>query len=767
MVTAMRSAHLSLDSACRSFNVAGKLSHKPTGRVTAKEIRYARQDVAAPFDLLNAVKSEFDSFGLSIRPEQVFSTASLTKGLLNDMGLAPPQIKFKNITHDILGCAAQAYHGGRSECHIRCTDVPGVIYDVTSEYPTVAANLGIWELVRAKQIRIEDCTQKARELLSNLTIEQLLDRSTWRRLAFFAKIRPQGELLPVRAPYDGKTLSTGVNHLCSEQSMWYAGPDLAAASLHGKTPEVIEAFRLVPVGIQDGLHPIQLGTHTFDPSTEDFFVKIIEGRYRLKRMDKKHPHVLLLKIVANSVYGCFSELNPKTYDRHNRQQVEVFSGDIHFIEPRTKVEVPGRYTFIPAASLITAGGRLMLAMSEKLINQSGGSHAMMDTDSVLLVASKSGGLVPCDKGPERMPDGRPAVRASSWNEGDKIFQQFDAISPFSPRIVPHLFKKEDSNLRANGQQAELRYFGVASKMYTCFRGNPAVAEIVKPSQLVLGTYFRPDELPWIQAHDCAEGEKYPPLIFDDWRFILRRQVCDGLVLGDWPHPFITKIVMRKVRITTPRQLKSLRQLAPENARPFSFCMSPVLSRYPGHERLALIAPLNSNPDEWKTIEYVDAHTGKVYSLQDRSKETRANKIVRDDSDTPMPQLYGNVLFALQNHHEAKSAGGDGVGLLARWHVRARMLQLIGKEIDRDIVAGESFAAIKPEPQLRYEPAKENSVVNKRILDPMVIEQLRSKYSSLRSLAKKAELNFRTVRRALNREPIQVKNWQSLMRVSDY
>jgi hypothetical protein len=765
MVTAMRSAHLSLDSACRSFKVAGKLSHKPTGRVTAKEIRYARQDVAATLDLLNAVMCEFGSFGLSIRPEQVFSTASLTKAFLKDMGLTPPQIKFKNITDYTLGCAAQAYHGGRSECRIRCTDVPAVIYDVTSEYPTVAANLAIWELVRAKEIRIEDCTQEARELLSSLTVEQLLDRSTWRRLAFFANIMPKGELLPVRARYAGKTLSTGVNHLYSEQSIWSAGPDLAASSLDGKAPEVIEAFRLVPVGIQDGLQPIQLGTHTFDPSSEDFFVKIVEERNRLKRIDKNHPHVLLLKIVANSVYGCFSELNPRTFDRHHRQQVEVFSGDIHHIESRTKVEVPGRYTFIPAASLITAGGRLMLALAQKLIQQSGGSYAMMDTDSVVVVSSESGGQVPCDNGPERMPNGRPAVRALTWNEADKIFQQFDAISPFDPTVVPHLFRKEDANLRANGHQAELKYFGVASKVYTCFRGNPAVAEIVKPSQLVLGTYFRPDERPWIQAHDCADGEKYPPLIFDDWRFILRSQLCDGLVLGDWPHPFINKTVMRKVRITTPRQLKSFHQLAPEKARPFSFCMSPILARYLGHEKLMLLAPLNSNPGQWNRIEYVDAHTGKLYRLQDRS-ETAANRIVQDDSDTPMPQLYGNVLFALQNHHEAKSAGGDGVGLLGRWHVRAKTTpRVMGKEIDRELVAGESFSEISPEPQVMYEPAKQSSVLNKRTLDPMLIDRLKSKYPSMRRLAKDSKLNFRTIRRALNGQPIHERNWQSLMSVA--
>ena len=79
---------------------------------------------------------------------------------------------------------------------------------------------------------------------------------------------------------------------------------------------------------------------------------------------------------------------------------------------------------------------------------------------------------------------------------------------------------------------------------------------------------------------------------------------------------------------------------------------------------------------------------------------------------------------------------------------------------------ESFAAIKPEPQLTYAPAKQPSVVNKRTLDPMVIDKLKSKYPSMRSLAKAAKLNFRTVRRALNQEPIQEEKWQSLMRMFD-
>ena len=59
------------------------------------------------------------------------------------------------------------------------------------------------------------------------------------------------------------------------------------------------------------------------------------------------------------------------------------------------VERPGQFQFPPAAALITAGGRLMLAILEKLITKDGGTYLLTDTDSMLFVASKRGGLIPC------------------------------------------------------------------------------------------------------------------------------------------------------------------------------------------------------------------------------------------------------------------------------------------------------------------------------------------------------------------------------------
>ena len=131
----------------------------------------------------------------------------------------------------------------------------------------MAADLGIWELIRAREVRVECCTEQVKALLSGLTLEQLFNSEIIRQLAFFAKTKLQGQLLPVRALYDGETHTIGINYLRAQMPLWYAGPDLAAARIDGNAPEILEAFRLVPVGIQDGLKDkIRLGKRLFHPN---------------------------------------------------------------------------------------------------------------------------------------------------------------------------------------------------------------------------------------------------------------------------------------------------------------------------------------------------------------------------------------------------------------------------------------------------------------------------------------------------------------------
>src|SRR5215472_6677720 len=103
------------DRACYGFGVAGKMkNHTATGKVTPKEIRYCREDVAATNRLLSAAKEEFDRHLLMLDPDHAYSPASIAKAYLDAMGIRRPKSHFRspNRSH---GIAMQAYYGGRAE----------------------------------------------------------------------------------------------------------------------------------------------------------------------------------------------------------------------------------------------------------------------------------------------------------------------------------------------------------------------------------------------------------------------------------------------------------------------------------------------------------------------------------------------------------------------------------------------------------------------------------------------------------------------------
>src|SRR5208282_2458567 len=77
-------------------------------------------------------------------------------------------------------------------------------------------------------------------------------------------------------------------------------------------------------------------------------------------------------------------------------------------------DVPGEYCFPPLASLITGAARLILALLEHRVRELGGTYAMEDTDSMAIVATKRGRLIPCRGGSCRTGSGRKAIRALSW-----------------------------------------------------------------------------------------------------------------------------------------------------------------------------------------------------------------------------------------------------------------------------------------------------------------------------------------------------------------
>jgi hypothetical protein len=138
--------------------------------------------------------------------------------------------------------------------------------------------------------------------------------------------------------------------------------------------------------------------------------------------------------------------------------------DYNFTQKTHILEKPGRWAFPPAAALITSGGRLLLALLEKMAADKGGTHALTDTDSMFFVSTKRGGPIECEGGPGMLP-GRKAVWSLRWKEVDEICGRLGKLNPYDPNVVDRLLKTESINYNRAGKQVPLNVFCVASKRY--------------------------------------------------------------------------------------------------------------------------------------------------------------------------------------------------------------------------------------------------------------------------------------------------------------
>jgi hypothetical protein len=216
-----------------------KLDHEPTGEVTPEEIEYARQDVRCTVDALNALKHNFDKHPISLQPYNAYSAASVAKAYLDQMGILRPTEKF-NIPDEILGISMQSYYGGRSETRIRCAEVPVVPLDFTSEYPSCCALLGLFDILTAESVSFDEDTDNIRAFLSRITLDGCFVPALWERCRFFALVKPDNDILPVRTVYNGVTQNIGNNYLTSDKPIWFAGPDLIASVIRttGRVPHM-------------------------------------------------------------------------------------------------------------------------------------------------------------------------------------------------------------------------------------------------------------------------------------------------------------------------------------------------------------------------------------------------------------------------------------------------------------------------------------------------------------------------------------------------
>ena len=675
----------SLKRACEKLDTEHKKleDHEPTGEVTPEEIEYARQDARCTVDVLNALKQEFDKHPIDLKPYNAYSPASVAKAYLDKMGILRPAEKF-GVSNKTLGISMQSYYGGRSETRIRCTDVPVVPVDFTSEYPSCCALFGLFDVLTAKRVSFDDDTENIRKFLKTITFKGCFIPALWKRSKFFALVKADNDILPVRAVYNEVTQNIGNNYLTSDRPLWFAGPDLIASVIRtGRVPHIIRAIRMVPHGKQAGMRSVNLrGMVKIDPYKDDLFRTIIEQR-KLHKSDKALYY--WLKILANSIYGFFVELIP---DIQNKDvPLRVFSGDKNFPDTSDVIEASGHWFFPPLASLITSGGRLLLAMTEACVKEKQGTYLFCDTDSLAIVASKRGGAL-------RIP-GSENTRILSWDEVQAIVDRFAALNPYNRKIVKgSILNLVDANYvdsDPKNPQRQLNGYSIAAKRYALYEEIVSNGiKIVDPKAHGIGFLYPPKNSPKNWEEDA------PQWVYEMWDYIVR----GALKLKRKPPSWLNVPQMMRLTITTYNVLEMLGEW--EIARPYNFLFLPMVDPTFGYafnrranEKVLLVAAFSSKQECWFDTECVNIHSGRKYKMVDCTKENNP------PHNVVFPSQFARLLIEYQEHPEAKSLAPDGTpceaetsGLLQRAHVIAGEFRYVGKETDRKWEEGDDISVLE-------------------------------------------------------------------------
>jgi hypothetical protein len=678
LLWALQNKSYSLKKACNELKTEHqKIEHTPTGTITLEEIEYARNDVPCTVDLLNAAKREFDLHPIAPGPDRMFSPASVAKSYLEELNISHPSEKVRDENASAAyGVFMQSYFGGRAECRIRKWEVPVCLVDFMSQYSTVNELLGNWSVLTAEYVTFPDATEEVRELLSQINFGRCFERTFWPSLRFYALVRPDDDALPVRTVYNGTTQNIGINYLTSDNPIWFAGPDIVASVLlTGKVPRIEKAIRVEPHGKQADLASTSLRSMvSVDASKDSFFKHVVEQRAAHESNAALH---YWLKILASSgSYGLFVELNPND---SSGTKINVFSGDESFPTTSAVVEEPGKWFAPHIASLITSGGRLLLAMLEKCIADAGGNFLFCDTDSAAIVSCEHRQQI-------AMPGNSEPITAISWTEiQHNIVDRFESFNPYA--IPGSILKIHKINRDRNKQRRQLFGYSIAAKRYALYKKTQDDIEIVEPKAHGLGYFYPPKDSPKKWKHET------PKWIFEAWGWIMHG------VLGlkrrkpawfDFP-------VMMKLTLSTPHH--ALKNLAKGPlTRPHNFMMLPQIFRFgcPQNvdpDKFTLVTPFNSERDQWMQSKCINIHDYKspVYELTHEYDGRRA-----------LPKNFFALLDSYQDHPEAKSLGPDGKacdsdtqGLLQRMHIVANWPPIYhGKESDRHWEEGEDLSLLE-------------------------------------------------------------------------
>jgi hypothetical protein len=555
--------------------------------------------------------------------------------------------------------------------------------DFVSQYCTVNTLLRNWEVLTAASVKFPDATKDVRRLLNSIAHmpDKCFDGELWPDFRLYARVQPDHDIFPVRAAYndrDHDRLNIGLNYFSSENPVWFAGPDIIASVLlnGGKVPHILKAICILQVGKQAGLRPVHLlGKIRIDPNVDDFYKHVVEQ----KEANKADPTLKKgLKCIGNAgAYGPLVELNEQKEDADVK--LNVYSGEHYHQQSIREREVPGSFYFPPLASLITAGGRLLLALAEKCITDAGGTYLFCDTDSLCVVADDKGDLsrggARGDLGYVEGADPREfaPVPCLSRDTVAKISQHFTALNPYS--FGGTILKIEDVNYLDGDPRKPFRDlygYAISAKRYCLFEGKN-VRKIVDSKAHGIGYLMNP-----IQRKQ-DEGQ------FADsfWQCVLQNE---GISLKHDEPGWLDLPAMMRIPVSSPAVLGRLKDFC----KPYDFVLAPIVRD--GEFNLdeeankpILVTRFEKASEEWATATYFNVRTGKPCRITAGEPNSKGAIAVRS---------YRSVLNAYVNNAESKFDGPDGRqccswtrGMLQRTHIVAGEHKYCGKEFKRKLEQG--------------------------------------------------------------------------------
>jgi len=680
IAAALTSRSFSLKSLCDHLKVETPKGEEEHGKpLTNGYLDYLRTDVQATWECFVALKNEYARHGLAQPLHKIISEASVGKAYLRQMGIRSLRENQPDFPRELFGKIMCGYYGGRAEIRWRRTATQVCYCDFKSMYPTVNTLMGLWRYVVADCLKWRDATTEVREFLRTVTADQLRNQGEWQKLTAIVRLRPNDDLVPVRAKYDGEVYTIGLNYLSCDSSLWYTLADLVAAKiLTGRTPQIEEAIMFEPGAPQLGLKPIDLfGLPEFriDPHAGDGFRSMVNLRDSAKRDPMRQTEQQAIKILSNATsYGIFIEVQRDEAPEPETLQLWGPDGEIE-CEPSKSIEQPGRYFNAALGAQITGAARLMLALAERRTMDEGLDWVFCDTDSLAIAR------------PEGMDEAEFYARA------DRVIDWFMPLNPYD--AGGSILQMEKHNLHpATKARHPLFAWAVSAKRYVLFNidadGEPILR---KASAHGLGHLRAPYQ------EEGAPSEIPSPIVglseigVERWQYDLWCKVVSAALAG---HPDVVALdyhdafgqpAISRYTANTPKMLDWFDTYnAPPlpysiQVKPFNFLLSATGKNgawVDYREELLAVLPGKGRRKSRPDLKPVAAF------------ETDPAKAVFFDRETSEPILREQLMTyaeALASYHlspESKFENGRPFdrGRTERRHVAASGLKLIGKEANK-------------------------------------------------------------------------------------